>query len=518
MYNVLEYLENSADKYPNKIAVVDASETCTYAELLDKSRIIGSNLLQITENNKASELKSKSVAVFMDKSVKALQAFMGIVYAQGFYTLIDPSFPEDRINKMLEVLETTCIITNKKYKTKLELMNVTATILDIDELLVIFNENTSVEMLSQNRDSYNVNMPLYCNFTSGSTGVPKGVLISHSNVINFIDNFTKTFGITSEDVIGNQAPFDFDVSVKDIYSCLKTGATLVIIPKSYFMFPNQVVDMLEEYKVTTLIWAVSALVMLNRLKALKYKVPSAINKIMFSGEVMPVRQLNEWKQYYKDAMFVNLYGPTEITCNCMYYIVDREFNEDEKLPLGKKFEHSEVFLLDDKDNVVLKDNISHKGEICVAGKSLAINYYNNDKATKKAFVQYAKDGVIQRIYRTGDMAYYNEEGDMFFAGRKDFQIKHMGHRIELEEIEKAMSNVSIIEQACCFFDEEQHRVIAYFVGLNDKREIVNQMRKKVPDYMVPNVFKTLDRMPLNKNGKMDRALLKTLYKESVNSK
>ena len=337
------------------------------------------------------------------------------------------------------------------------------------------------------------------------------MLICHRSVIDFIDHFTATFHIDETDVIGNQAPFDFDVSVKDIYSCLKTGATLVIIPKSCFMFPNAVIDMLEENHVTVLIWAVSALVLLNRLHGLKYKVPADIRTIMFSGELMPVKQLNQWRSYYPDAAFVNLYGPTEITCNCTYYILDREFSEEEKLPMGQPFANERVFLLDGDDEVTEPD---HPAEVCVAGTALALGYYNNPEMTEKAFVQNPLNkNWAEVIYRTGDLAYYGKDHMLYFAGRKDFQIKHMGHRIELEEIETVLGSLSMIEHACCFFDEQKNKIVAYYVGSEDKRAIIDEMKTKVPEFMVPNVFMNVEQLPLTKNGKTDRNRLKEMYRE-----
>ena len=500
MRNILEYLENSAEKYGSKTAVKDDKTSCTYQELKEKAQETGSFL--------ADELTvRKPVVCFMEKSVEALQCFMGIVYAGDFYVLVDPNFPLERICQIFSVLQPEVVLTQEQYQEKLAQTGYAGKVFLEAEAKKPVNTEKLAQIRSQTLDTD----PLYSIFTSGSTGIPKGVLICHRSVIDFIDHFTATFHIDETDVIGNQAPFDFDVSVKDIYSCLKTGATLVIIPKSCFMFPNAVIDMLEENHVTVLIWAVSALVLLNRLHGLKYKVPADIRTIMFSGELMPVKQLNQWRSYYPDAAFVNLYGPTEITCNCTYYILDREFSEEEKLPMGQPFANERVFLLDGDDEVTEPD---HPAEVCVAGTALALGYYNNPEMTEKAFVQNPLNkNWAEVIYRTGDLAYYGKDQMLYFAGRKDFQIKHMGHRIELEEIETVLGSLSMIEHACCFFDEQKNKIVAYYVGSEDKRAIIDEMKTKVPEFMVPNVFMNVEQLPLTKNGKTDRNRLKEMYRE-----
>ncbi len=502
MKNVLEYLENSAQKYPDKTAVIDPDGQCSYSELIARAKVIGTVLAEHIQRH-------QPVVCYMDKSVSCLQAFFGIVYAGGFYTLLDPSFPQERVNQILNVLQPAAVLTTHAYDAEVEKLGENQNLIYLEEIGGDINE----AVLAQRRACAVDLDPLYCNFTSGSTGVPKGVLVGHRSVIDFIDIFTERFGITNEDVIGNQAPFDFDVSVKDIYPAIKTGATLVIIPKAYFMSPVKVIDMLDDHHVTTMTWAVSALCMLIRLHGFKYKVPGAIKRIMFSGEVMPIKQLNKLRGYYPNAMYVNLYGPTEITCNCTYYILDKEFGEDEKIPAGIPFDNETVFLLDENDHPVAEDGIV--GEICVAGTALALGYYNNPEVTAKHFVQNPLNKLYpERIYRTGDLGSY-QNGLLYFAGRKDFQIKHMGHRIELEEIETVLGNVEGVSHACCAYDEARNKVVAFYVGEVEKAQIISRMKETVPEYMVPNVFKQMESMPLTKNGKTDRKALFQMYKEGA---
>lgn len=510
MNNVLEYLEHSASLYPDKICAKDEYNSCTYNELLNDSQHIGVLLSEKTS-------PGKPIAVLMDKGISCLKAFMGILYAGCFYTLIDPSFPTDRINNILSILKTDTVITDNKSSNSLSATKFAGETLNISQLGLTDNNYNDTDctdiLLSIRRQSTDLD-PVYCNFTSGSTGVPKGVLVCHRSVIDFIDTFTQTFGINSSDIIGNQAPFDFDVSVKDIYSTLAVGATIVIIPKSFFMFPNAVMDMIDDNKVTTLIWAVSALTLLNRLHSLKYKVPKSINKILFSGEVMPVKHLNAWRSCYPDAVFVNLYGPTEITCNCTYYICNKDFMEGEKLPIGQAFPNERVFLLNDENEEITSSETDTPGEICVSGTCLALGYYNNPELTMAAFTPNPLNThYTETIYRTGDLAYYGDDGLLYFAGRKDFQIKHMGHRIELEEIEHVLNGVSKVDLACCFFDEKKSKIVAFYSGNDDKKAIFDEMKTQVPEYMVPNILRHLSNLPLNKNGKLDRNRIRQIYED-----
>ena len=513
MKNVLEYLENTAHRLPDKMAVTDGNESCTFSELQSNAAKIGRVLSDYVS-------AGKPVAVLMKKSTKTLQIFMGTVYAGGFYCLLDPDFPDARHKSQLETLQPELIVTEPETMEKVERLGFDGAVLTTDEL---FEKIKTVEALpeissvssegiekidtAETTDSADSSVPLYCNFTSGSTGVPKGVLVGHASVISFIDTFTEMFGITEDDVIGNQAPFDFDVSVKDIYSCLKTGATMVIIPTAFFRFPNNVMDMLEKYEVTTLTWAVSALVLINRLHEFMYKVPPKIKRVLFSGEEMPAKHLRDWMDQYPDADFVNLYGPTEITCNCSYYRIDKN-DVPEKLPIGNVFPGKEIYLMAE-DGRIIDEHDETVGEICVAGNELALGYYNNEEATSKAFV--TLDG-IGRVYKTGDLG-FRKDGLLHFAGRRDFQIKHNGHRIELEEIERAMNSLDGIGQACCIYDTDKYRIVVYYTveaDGPDKKQIVAGLKTKLPDYMLPNVYKVLDEMPLTKNGKVDRNSLREL--------
>ena len=497
MKNVLEFLESSAASVGEKIAVKDARSAFTYHQLLESSKSIGTALAQ-------KSAAGKPIAVLMEKSCETLAAFFGIAYAGCCYTLLNPALPATRLNSIREVLQAQLVITDSEHLSLAkELFSDESSLLDITALLA---QEPDEALLAGIRAGATDTDPLYINFTSGSTGVPKGVIINHRSVLDFIPVFTKTFGIDSSDILANQAPFDFDVSVKDIYSAISTGATLVLVPKQLFSAPTELLDYLCENDITVMVWAVSALCLISTFHALDYKVPETVKKILFSGEVMPAKHLKQWMEKLPQTTFVNLYGPTEITCNCTYHIVNRE-EENEVLPIGKPFDNERVFLLDENNKLITDSGIN--GEICVAGTALSPGYFNAPEQTAKAFVQNPLNPFYPEIiYRTGDLGHYDESGNIFFSGRKDFQIKHMGHRIELEEIERAIHGIDGIRRCCCIFDERKSKLYGFYIGEFERRELFQILKDKLPEFMIPGALRKVEELPLTKNGKIDRKQLK----------
>ena len=498
MINVLEYLEQSAAEDADRIAVCDGHKEFTRAQLLELSRRVGSGLLKTVE-------RRRPVIVFMEKTADTLTAFFGIVYAGAFYTLIDPLLPASRQQQIEESLHAKVVLTDDAHLSQAKETFPECRVLEIAALQA---HAVAVDDLRAVRERHLDTDPLYVNFTSGSTGVPKGVLICHRSVIDFINVFVRQFGIRPDDVIANQAPLDFDVSVKDLYSAMLTGAKLVLVPRPLFTTPAPLLDFLCEQHTTVMIWAVSALCIVSGLKGLRYRVPEKVRIIMFSGEVMPIKHLQIWQAALPQTEYVNLYGPSEITCNCTYYRINRTFEKTDKLPIGGAFPGRTVFLMDEEGKVVTEPGVS--GEICCAGESLAICYYNNPEQTAKQFIMYDLNGEKQRVYKTGDLAAYGTDGELYFAGRGDFQIKHMGHRIELEEIETNFMALDGVARAVCLFDEPKNRIVCWYMGDIDPKEVRIRLKEKVPAYMVPGRINRVDDMPYNKNGKIDRAYFRGL--------
>ena len=315
MFNVIDYLENSAKLHRSKIAVIEEDKKLTYSELNNYSKRVGSFIA-------SKSIFNEPIIIFMDKGIDTLISFFGSVYAGCYYSLINPEFPESRIMQIKSVIKSRFVITDSEHLELAKKYFSDYTVEDIKELKKTEVNNKLISEVKSKHIDYD---PLYVNFTSGSTGVPKGVVICHRSVIDFIDKFTELFNFNSNDIIANQAPFDFDVSVKDIYSSIRVGATLVIVPTRYFSNPSMLLDYLCDNKITTMTWAVSALCLITTFHGLDYKVPTHVNKILFSGEVMPMKHLNKWMEHLPNTMFVNVYGPTEITCNYYYLKIIKKY-------------------------------------------------------------------------------------------------------------------------------------------------------------------------------------------------
>lgn len=494
IFNILQLLEANAKIYPNKIALEDEKEKVTYREYKHFAEQIGSFI-----SEKLNGRTNHPIAVLIDRNIKSVISFMGIVYSGNFYVPIDASIPESRIQLICDTLNPLMIIDARNRSSEKDSIEIFDHIINCAEI-----HADSLKKIRQNSIDTD---PLYAIFTSGSTGVPKGVLVSHKSVLDLVEAFEDAFAFDPDTIFGNQAPFDFDVSVKDIYNALKIGGTVEILPKKLFKMPKLLVDYLHEKNVNTLIWAVSALRIVADFKTLDAIEAPKLKNVMFSGEVMPVKALNYWMDKIPSARYVNLYGPTEITCNCTYYIVSRRYQNDEILPIGKAFPNSRIQLRDEENNFITAQG--QVGEICVMGTCLALGYYNNAAKTQEAFIQNPTvSAYASKMYATGDMGYYDQEGNIIFASRKDYQIKHMGHRIELGEIEAVLNAIPFLTISCCLYDKKNERIVCFYQSEQEcKKEIITELSKKLPKYMWPNVYKHYPALPINKNGKIDRVTL-----------
>lgn len=494
-YNVLEYLENTACRLPEKEAFFCQDGGWSFERLMDVSKRVGTALAI-----RLHGVQHQPIVVFQERSPESIAAFLGVAYSGNCYVPLDAGMPPERLKAILDLLRPAAAIIMGEAPAQPfgcpVISFAQAVLYEADEALL-----KAIRLASTDQD------PLYIIFTSGSTGTPKGVITCHRSVIDYIDAFAEIAHITQDDVLGSQAPLDYVAAIRDIYLPLKQGASCYLLPKSLFSMPARLFDTLDERRVTTLCWVASAFVIPAKMNAFAYKVPRYVNKVIFTGAVMPSKYLRRWQQALPDALYINHYGPTEITASCTYAVMDHLVGENETLPIGVPYRNTGILLLDEGGREITAPG--EIGELCVRGCSLALGYYGAPEATAKAFVQNPLNAAWpERIYRTGDYASRDEQGVLWFHGRKDSQIKLMGHRVELFEIEEAARAVEGVEDACCLFQAEKEWLWLFVQSATaESAGMFEQLKRRLPGFMIPRRLVIRPALPALANGKVDRRSL-----------
>jgi amino acid adenylation domain-containing protein len=492
---ILQLLEHTAVRFPQRPALGDENGTVCWAEVRRMTRQIGTALAR-------EKVAGRPVALYLGRETRCVLAMLGVLQAGGFYTVLDTAQPVDRVQRILGRLHPALLLTDQVHAVQTSEFGVKT----------LLWEQVSAcpadDALLDGILAHAVDTDLaYVLFTSGSTGEPKGVAVSHRNVLAYSEWVAQAFSIDENTVFGNQTPFYFSMSVTDIYTSLRTGACMQIVPKRLFSFPVQLLDYLTARSVNTLYWVPTALGIVANWKALEYTVPPALRTILFAGEVMPTAKLNYWRAHYPDALFANLYGPTETTDICAYYILDRTFADDEALPIGYPCENCGLLVLQ-ADGTAAPEG--QEGELCARGSFVAAGYYGMPEKTADRFVcNPLQKNYPEIIYRTGDLVRYNRRGELEYCGRIDNQIKHLGYRIELGEVEMAAYGQDKLESCACLYDAAQDRLVLFFQAKRDVTEALRtRLAEKLPAYMRPAEYFRVRNMPQNANGKIDRRELK----------
>ena len=492
--NILEYLEKTAARIPDKVAFSTGKESMTFGEVQSQAYSIGSKLLSLG-------LLGESVVIFMDKHPKTVTAFWGVIYAGCFYVCLDEKMPRARMESILGNVKPRVIIADKKNFEAAKTLKVDTVLLYDD---ICFFEKNDDALCSVRRVQCDVD-PIYVVFTSGSTGVPKGVVACHRSVIDYTESLTDALGFDESTVFANQTPLYFDAPLKELMPTLKLGATTYFVPRMLFSFPVRLVEYLDTYKINTVCWVVSALTQISSLGALEAHTPKYLTTVAFGSEVFPRKQYDLWRKALPDARFFNLYGPTEATGMSCYWYADRELSSDEPIPVGRPFDNTQILLIADESRMA--EN-GEDGEICIRGTCVTMGYYNAHERTDEAFVlNPLKSAYREIIYKTGDIGRYNERGELVFVCRKDNQIKHMGHRIELGEIENAAMKMNGVGRAVCVYEKEKKEIAIFFVGECEEKQLAEHLLSVLPRYMLPAKVVKLADIPLTDNGKVNRTKL-----------
>jgi D-alanine--poly(phosphoribitol) ligase subunit 1 len=501
--NVLEYFEKVGyGLHRDRPMVVEKDRTLTFRDVHDRAQSLAAALLT------RRDLFNESVAVYLPRSADVVVANIGVLYSGNFYMNLDTASPMPRTRAILNNVQPELVITGRKLVAALlEAGFVEDQIILIDELDDAPPPTSEVERLGRRRATLIDTDPICIINTSGSTGIPKAVLISHRGIVDFVEWAIDRYGLDHTRILGNQSPFYFDIYIFELVLCMATGSTLVILPAELFPFPARLLQHMTERKINFIFWVPTIMVNIANLNLLgEYTLPELEN-VWFAGEVFPTRPFNYWRRHLPHALFSNLYGPIEISLDCTFYDVDREFQDDEPLPIGHVCRNTGILILTDDDRAAAPGDL---GELAVRGSGLALGYYNDFERTAKVFCQNPLNrNYPELIYRTGDLVYVNDRGEIFFAGRKDFQIKHQGYRIELGEIENAAMGCTEIHNCCAHYNKNKKEIVLFYESDAELRpdRIRTDLAKQLPKYMIPTVFRHLKSMPMNPNGKIDRRLL-----------
>ena len=506
MYTIIEHLERSAAMHPDKAVYINKDTQITFKELASLARSAASAITKLVK-------PGNPVAVLASRSFYTPACFLGIAMAGCFYAPMDPTAPDARHRQILDVVKADIMLVDKEHVEKAKAIGFTGKLVLMEDAV-----HTAVdeEAVSRAMSTITDDSPLYVLFTSGSTGRPKGVLTSHRSMLCYLDGLQDVIRLDESDIIGNQAPFDYIAAIRDLYFPLITGATTVMLDPSEFAMPKQLIKKLSDAGVTTLCWSATGLEIPAKLGAFDEEdtdpsekmVLPPLKRVVYSGSVISNPLLRKWQEAFPDTVFINQYGPTEATGSCTYYVIDHLVEPDEMISIGKAYKHYQMLLLDADDK---EPAIGETGEICVKGPALALGYYDAPEQTAAVFVDNPlQSHYREKIYRTGDIGRMGEDGNLYFLGRKDRQFKHLGHRVEPEEIEQKSMLIEGLNDCMCVYNEASKTIFLFYTGTAVSKEIALALRAELPSYMVPRRIKCLEEMPRLPNGKIDRKAVEAL--------
>ncbi len=523
VYLLQHLLINSAKRYPDKIALIYQDEKITYNDL----DVVTSKLAATLLENGVQ--RGDRIGIYINKSIPSIISILGILKAGGVYVPLDPNAPLKRLAYIIENAGIKCLLTSTRKSGNVKQMFPEENPLDVVILTddakklasdlsvrVIPWEEISKRCEASCPDIFAIETDLaYILYTSGSTGTPKGVMISHRTSLAFINWSADEFDIRREDRVSSHAPLHFDLSIFDIFTSLQAGATICLVPEEYSIFPGRLIKFIKDNKIS--VWYSVPSILMHMMvhgNMSSHTFPD-LRLILFAGEVFPVKYLRELREIIPQADYFNLYGPTE-TNVCTYYRVDRlEPERIKPVPIGKACSNSEVFALDENNNIVTEGG--REGELYVRGSCVAQGYWRDPEKTGAHFIKnFLNPEYEEKIYRTGDVVTLDAEGNYNLVGRKDHMIKSRGYRIELGEIEAALyAHPGVKEAVATAVPDEliTNKIKAFIVPKNPdsltKIAIEKHLCALIPNYMLPEMIEFCKSLPKTSTGKIDRTALAT---------
>lgn len=510
-YNFYNEFAKTVKNNQEKVAVYDGDVSVTFSQLAKRELKLASCINAIN----GGKIKTP-VGIFLPKCVDLIAADIGIIHSGNFYMNLDVKYPEERLRNIFKIVQPSCIVTSTKYKSIMEAVDPNMPLVIVDEVTDNSIEKGFDDELAKRLELMIDTDPLCIINTSGSTGTPKGVVLNHRSFYDFLDCSVETWGLGDNEVLSSLSPAIFDIYSYELTLLIAKSATIVVIPENYAMFPVKILELLQKHSATYLFWVPTIMVNIANMGLLdKMDIPS-LKHIWFAGEVFPTKQFNVWFRKFKNqARFVNLYGPIEITLDCTWFEITKEYDENKPLPIGYACKNTEILILNENNELVGKNE---EGEICVRGTGLAMGYYNNPEKIAAAFVQNPLNhSYPELIYRTGDVGLINDDGEIIFKGRKDTLIKHSGYRIELSEIEHIIMNkLKLVKNCCVVYNWSKKEITLIYE--NDTELDIATLRKQIaadlPKYMIPTAYVYMKELPRGGTGKIDRALLNKQVNEN----
>lgn len=513
-YNLGVRFERTAAAYAERSALrfVDGTAVC-YAELSGLANRLARHFL--TLGARAGDV----VAISGDKTPATFACMVACLKIGAAYTMVDPEIPPERVRRMFAACRPRLLVAGLLRRREL------AEVLAASGTEGVPNERDELELRLQAIPDANLpetrritgESPAYIMHTSGSTGFPKGAVMTHANVLNLISWSLDTFRFIPDDVLTNVNPLYFDNSVFDFYSSVFTGASLVPFPKEVVTDPGILVQKVDAMGCTSWFSVPSLLIFLQTMKALRPDSLVSVRRFIFGGEGYPKAKLKKlWDLYGQRSEIFNVYGPTECTCICSAYrLSSSDFEDLHGLPpLGMLADNFLGLILSEQGHPVADGEC---GELCLLGPNVGKGYYNDPTRTAAAFVQNPLNNKYREImYRSGDMVHFNPgDGKIYIHGRQDNQVKHMGYRIEMEEIEAALNAIECVAEAAVLHGAVRglSQIVAVIAGVgeDDEARIRGELRRVLPEYMIPTVMHFESPLPKNANGKIDRTSLAAKY-------
>jgi len=525
-----DLLTNSAHSHPFRPAIKHGSEVITYNELDTQSDEIARGLL------KHGVTKSDRVGIYFDKSIKSIISIFAVLKAGAVYVPLDPVAPVSRIILCITDCKVSSIFTSSRLWRQLNksLLQITAL-----ELVILIDEEkensldpshikttswTSLSTLNSGPSVYSDSQAdelAYILYTSGSSGAPKGVAVSHRASLAFVEWSVNEFRLNPDDRVSSVAPLHFDLSIFDIFASIKAGSLIVIVPPSLFSFPNELAKFIHQenisvwYSVPTILrW----LIVRGAMDRFSYE---SLRVILFAGEVFPTKYLRMLMTCLPSVDFFNLFGPTETNVCTFYKVPLLNDGDDTPIPIGNVCAGNRAWIVDEDDRIMPDDD---EGELCISGPTVMSGYWGDSTATGRNMIAVATSGTSPIIaYKTGDLVRKDDSGLLHFLGRRDNMIKRLGYRIHLAEIEKVLNANPAVELAAAdsYQDEKDITNIAVFLVFKkpdrlSENQLNSFLLQHLPTYMIPSKYIFPTRLPLTSNGKIDRHSLKENLLKMVN--